>query len=248
MAEVASPLRPYASRFAIEPTKSSESLLERNWPAGFLEIGDTCDLGALYLRLIAEVHEVRIFIAEKECHGIGRHRGTDNSAQRSARRPCCPRRSRDLFRRLGAFSRHQFSADYTIGMFGFDFRQGQASKMPLFGCHPESACAYKRWDRVVPTKPAKLAKPAANGGNPWVVSDTSFPAGSEFMAEHKGKTYSGIINDGKFELSDGGEFTTPSAAAVHVTGSRVNGWRFWKCKLPGASQFVLIERLRGKVH
>ena len=57
------------------------------------------------------------------------------------------------------------------------------------------------------------------------------------MAEHKGKTYSGIINDGKFELSDGGEFTTPSAAAVHVTGSRVNGWRFWKCKLPGASQF-----------
>ena len=24
------------------------------------------------------VHEVRIFIAEKECHGIGRHRGTDN--------------------------------------------------------------------------------------------------------------------------------------------------------------------------
>ena len=54
------------------------SLLERNRPAGFLEIGDTCDLSALYLRLIAEDHEVRIFIAEKECHGIGRHRGTDN--------------------------------------------------------------------------------------------------------------------------------------------------------------------------
>ncbi|PNE10009.1 MAG: hypothetical protein CR217_16795 [Beijerinckiaceae bacterium] len=64
--------------------------MERNRPAGFLEIGDTCDLGAPYLRLIAEVHEVRIFIAEKECHGIGRHRGTDNSAQRSALRPCRP--------------------------------------------------------------------------------------------------------------------------------------------------------------
>jgi hypothetical protein len=53
MAEVASPLRPYARRFAIEPTKipifnGSHS------PASFLEIGDTCDLGALYLRLIAE--------------------------------------------------------------------------------------------------------------------------------------------------------------------------------------------------
>ena len=33
------------------------------------------------------------------------------------------RRYRGLFRPLGAFSRHQFSADYTISMFGFDFRQ-----------------------------------------------------------------------------------------------------------------------------
>jgi hypothetical protein len=84
MAEVASPLRPYASRFAIEPTKI-QILIGTNRPAGFLEIGDTCDLSALYLRLIAEDHEVRIFIAEKECHGIGRHRGTDNFRS-SARR------------------------------------------------------------------------------------------------------------------------------------------------------------------
>ena len=97
-------------------------------------------------------------------------------------------------------------------------------------------------------KPVKSANPAANGSKPWVVSDTSFPAGSEFMADYKGKAHSGIVKDGKLELSDGGKFTTPSAAAVHVTGSSVNGWRFWKCKLPGASQFVLIERLRGKVH
>ncbi len=94
----------------------------------------------------------------------------------------------------------------------------------------------------------KPARSASNGSKPWVVSDTSFPAGSEFMSDYKGKTYSGIVKDGKLELSDGGKFTTPSAAAVHITGSSVNGWRFWKCKLPGASQFVLIERLRGKAH
>jgi phosphoribosylamine---glycine ligase len=35
----------------------------------FLGIGDTCDLGALYLRLVEDGHEVRIFISEKECHG-----------------------------------------------------------------------------------------------------------------------------------------------------------------------------------
>lgn len=97
-------------------------------------------------------------------------------------------------------------------------------------------------------KPSKSAKPAPNASKPWVVSDTSFPAGSEFLADYKGKTYSGIVKDGKLEINDGGKFTTPSAAAVHITGSNVNGWRFWKCKLPGASHFVLIERLRGKAH
>lgn len=97
-------------------------------------------------------------------------------------------------------------------------------------------------------KSATPARPLANTSKPWIVSDTSFPAGSEFMAEYKGNTYSGIVKDGKLEISDGGKFTTPSAAAVHITGSNVNGWRFWKCKLPGTSRFVLIERLRGKTY
>jgi transposase len=34
-------------------------------------------------------------------------------------------RSRRLLRQQGAFFQHLFSADYTISMFGFDFRQGQ---------------------------------------------------------------------------------------------------------------------------
>ena len=41
------------------------------------------------------------------------------------------RHCRVLFRLSGAFSRRQFSADYTISMFGFDFRQGQAARKSL---------------------------------------------------------------------------------------------------------------------
>jgi hypothetical protein len=36
-------------------------------------------------------------------------------------------RYRGLFRLKGEFTQHQFSADYTISMLGFDFRQGQAT-------------------------------------------------------------------------------------------------------------------------
>lgn len=89
---------------------------------------------------------------------------------------------------------------------------------------------------------------AKGGSEPWVVSDTSFPAGSKFVANYRGKSYNGVVNDGKLELEDGRRFSTPSAAAVTITGSNVNGWRFWKCKLPDSSQFVLMERLRGKAH
>jgi hypothetical protein len=93
-----------------------------------------------------------------------------------------------------------------------------------------------------------VTKQVKDAAKPWVVSGTSFPSGTEFIAEYKGNQHAGVVKDGRLVLSDGHAFTTPSSAAGHVTGNNVNGWRFWKCKLPNALGFVLMERLRGKVY
>src|SRR3954452_13788769 len=71
--------------------------------------------------------------------------------------------------------------------------------------------------RLLKLPPAESTALTKQGGVPWVVASTRFPAGSEFIVEYKGKTYSGISKDGKLELSDGYKFSTPSAAAIHVT-------------------------------
>jgi NADH:flavin oxidoreductase / NADH oxidase family len=57
------------------------------------------------------------------------------------------RRCRGLFRLSGAFCRRQFSADYTINMFEFDFRQGQQAMSALFT--PYRLGALKLRNRIV---------------------------------------------------------------------------------------------------
>lgn len=94
--------------------------------------------------------------------------------------------------------------------------------------------------------PKAPKRSATIDGEPWIVSDTRFPAGTQFRAHYKGKAYTGVVKGAGLELSDGHRFPTPSAAAMHITGNNVNGWRFWKCKIPGASEFVLLERIRAK--
>src|SRR5450631_4596389 len=49
------------------------------------------------------------------------------------------RQYRGLFRPLGAFTRHQFSADYTITMSGFDFRQRHRSTFDRSRTHATDA-------------------------------------------------------------------------------------------------------------
>ena len=81
-------------------------------------------------------------------------------------------------------------------------------------------------------------------GKPWVVKGVVFPHGIEFLAEYKGQNFQAIVDNGALVMN-GKRFSSPSAAAVSITGNPVNGWIFWKCKMPGRQSWDLIEKYRN---
>ncbi len=85
--------------------------------------------------------------------------------------------------------------------------------------------------------------PATDGARDWVAKGVRFPAGTEFRAIYKGRTCTARVEGGALVL-DGKRYDSPSPAAVSITGSAVNGWRFWEARLPGQSEWKMIESLR----
>jgi len=92
-------------------------------------------------------------------------------------------------------------------------------------------------------EPRLEEKGAIFSGDDWVVKGVRFPATTEFRASHKGRPFTARVEGGALILN-GKRYSSPSAAAVSVTGSPVNGWRFWQCKLPGNSAWQRMESLR----
>jgi hypothetical protein len=95
-------------------------------------------------------------------------------------------------------------------------------------------------NKVTATKETTGPSPAD-----WVAKGIRFPAGTEFRASYKGQVRTGRVEGGALAVS-GKSYDSPSAAAVAITGSPVNGWRFWECRLPGQSTWQLIESLRRR--
>jgi hypothetical protein len=78
---------------------------------------------------------------------------------------------------------------------------------------------------------------------PWIQGGVTFPHGTEFRATYKGSTYGARVENGSL-IYDGAAVASPSEAAHKVTGTNVNGWRFWRCKRPGDAQWRPISTLR----
>lgn len=95
----------------------------------------------------------------------------------------------------------------------------------------------------LPTRKGDVAPGAAPQPGDWVTKGVRFPAGTEFRATYKGQTHLARVEGGALLMS-GKRYDTPSAAAMAVADSPVNGWTFWHARLPGHAGWKPIKSLR----
>ena len=90
------------------------------------------------------------------------------------------------------------------------------------------------------SSPTRTDSPAPDD---WVTKGVRLPSGTELRSTYKGKSYIGRVISGALVLQ-GQRFDSPSAAAMSITGSAVNGWTFWEYKLPGQDRWQILKSLR----
>ena len=77
----------------------------------------------------------------------------------------------------------------------------------------------------------------------WTVKGVRFAVGTEFRAHYKGQTYLARVADRALVFNNE-RFDSPSAAAMKITGTPVNGWTFWECRMPGQGKWQPAKALR----
>jgi hypothetical protein len=88
-------------------------------------------------------------------------------------------------------------------------------------------------------------KPRTNGAHQgWAQKNVVFPNGTEFRANYKGRTYTATVSNNQLVL-EGKAMGSLSGAAASITKTFVNGWRFWRYRFPGETDWRLAETLRS---
>lgn len=112
---------------------------------------------------------------------------------------------------------------------------------------PASDVALQPWELDSPGHPAILQTgnalaPIYNGV--WF-SDVFFPDRTVFRATYKGKTYRAQIRNSQWIDEFGNVRTSPSDAASAISGTNVNGWRFWFVRRPQDDDWQRMDALKG---
>ena len=95
----------------------------------------------------------------------------------------------------------------------------------------------------LPGKPGVVTAFGAPTGGVWF-SEVFFPDGTRFRATYKGKTYRAWITNSQMIDEFGNIRTSPSDAARAISGTNVNGWRFWFVRRPQDEDWQKMEVLK----
>lgn len=81
-------------------------------------------------------------------------------------------------------------------------------------------------------------------GGVWF-GNSHFPEGTKFRATYKGRTYFAEVKNGQWLGEDGIARSSPSEAAGAISGTNVNGWRFWHVQMPGDPAWQRMDELKA---
>jgi len=108
-------------------------------------------------------------------------------------------------------------------------------------------CVGNVHDRLNPaSKPTAvnlLLGGATTKDGAWI-GNVFFPNGTRFRATYKGRTYRAEIKDEVWVGEDGVLRQSPSEAAGAISGTKVNGWRFWYGLRPGDEDWRRLDEFR----
>lgn len=83
-------------------------------------------------------------------------------------------------------------------------------------------------------------------GQGFALRGGELPDGTQLKAIYKGREYRAVIDDGEWLDHSRSSQTSPSAAAKSITGTNVNGLRFWHAKRPNDRGFTRLDILLAK--
>lgn len=89
----------------------------------------------------------------------------------------------------------------------------------------------------------QLGRPAARG---FYSRGLFLPDGTKLRARYKGKQFTAEIQGEEWIDEDGQPQASPSAAASAITGTNVNGLRFWDAMRPGDKSWKRLEFIRNR--
>lgn len=95
----------------------------------------------------------------------------------------------------------------------------------------------------LPTDQQNSDLPAGDDGG-WTSKGVHFPEGTALRAIYKGREYMAVVERGGLVV-DGKRSSSLSNAAMMITKTNVDGWKFWHCRFPGTATWRSVASLRS---